>query len=186
MSFIPEKFLLFYRFNNFFIKSGNGLRAFRRVDEILALLRATLRRAKGFALLLYICNNLFPIYAKGYLKKGKRFHFVAKDPDCNQKYGLMLTWLFKSLKGKRYSMHGIHYDDVKSSLLDTLRRRGNAFSVQNKFYDVIDENSYLLRRYKKKYKPPLSGKYAEVYMNELRDEYRLNFFEKRKKDSVSL
>ena len=49
-------------------------------------------------------------------------------------------------------MYGINFEDVIDTLFDAYRGEGNAFKVQNKFYDVIDENAYLIRRYKKRKK----------------------------------
>lgn len=61
-------------------------------------------------------------------------------------------------------MYGINFEDVIDTLLDAYRGEGNAFNVQNKFYDVIDENAYLIRRYKKRKKSLNKEEFLKYYI----------------------
>lgn len=90
LSYLDDKLLLYKKFVNFFIVSGKGVRAFYNIDELLGILKYFIRRRPRNTVM-FICNKLFPYYVKGYLKKGKRFFFISKDPDCNQKYVVLFT-----------------------------------------------------------------------------------------------
>jgi len=150
MSFFYNKLLLFKKFTKFFIFTGKGIKAFYNMDKLFGILKKYIKRS-ALNLVLFLSNKLFPIYVKGYVKKGKRFHFVAKDPSCNQQYVILCTWFFRSLKGKRYSMYGIHFEDIVDNLLNTgLNKESYALNVENKFYSIIEDNAYLVKRYKKR------------------------------------
>jgi len=156
LSFTPEKLKLYRQFQNFFCSRGKS--GFNKTDNILLYLKMEVSKEKPFEILLQICNKLYPFFVKGFVKKGRRLFFVSRTAECNQKFVVVWTWLLRGLKGKRYSMQGIHIEDVCEAMWDTFNNKGNVYKLKQKFFDVIDANAYLTRKWKYKKKRKRSRK----------------------------
>jgi len=144
-----NKLKLFNKFWKFFIYRGKGFRAFFNVDEVLREVKYHLKDVP-FRFILKICNDLYPFFIKGFVRKKRRLFFVKRDSTKrgNQKYVVLFSWLFRALKGKRYSRHGIDFDDVIEALVDAYDGEGSAYDSKEKFFNVYETNEYLARKFR--------------------------------------
>jgi len=143
-----EFYLFLKKFIGSLIFRGNKSRAIKMYDEILYIIKKTLKE-EPMIILYYVFVKLIPIFSIAYKRIGTRYQPVPKLASKNVRVVLIIDWLIRSLKGKS-NIKGVRVNDIAKVLIDTYNDKGKALSNKKAFYKRALSGRHLLSTYKRK------------------------------------
>jgi len=149
---IEDKEFYFFlkKFVGSFVFRGNKARAFKMYDEILYILKKTLKK-EPLVVLHDVFLKLVPLFSIAYKRVGSRYQPVPRFANKNVRIVLMITWLIRNFKGKS-NVRGIRVNDVAKVIIDTYNNKGRALASKKAFYKRALSGRHLLSTYKRKNK----------------------------------
>ena len=143
-----EFYLFLKKFVGSLLFRGNKSRAIKMYDEILYIMKKTLKQ-DPMVILYYIFVKLIPIFSIAYKRIGTRYQPVPKLASKNVRVVLIIDWLIRSLKGKS-NIKGVRVNDIAKVLIDTYNDKGKALANKKAFYKRALSGRHLLSTYKRK------------------------------------
>jgi len=143
-----EFYLFLKKFVGSLIFRGNKSRAIKMYDEILYIIKKTLKQ-DPMVVLYYVFVKLIPIFSIAYKRIGSRYQPVPKLASKNVRIVLVIDWLIRSLKGKT-NIKGVRINDIAKVLIDTYHDKGKALANKKAFYKRALSGRHLLSTYKRK------------------------------------
>jgi len=143
-----EFYLFLKKFIGSLIFRGNKSRAIKMYDEILYIIKKTLKE-EPMIILYYVFVKLIPIFSIAYKRIGTRYQPVPKLASKNVRVVLIIDWLIRSLKGKS-NIKGVRVNDIAKVLIDTYNDKGKALANKKAFYKRALSGRHLLSTYKRK------------------------------------
>lgn len=144
----------FYYFLKKFIGSlifeGNKTRALKMYDEILYLLKKTLKK-EPLVILHSVFLKLVPVFSIAYKRVGNRYQPVPRFANKNVRIVLIINWLIRNIKGKS-NIRGVKVNDIVKIIIDTYNNKGKALANKKAFYKKALSGRHLLSTYKRKNK----------------------------------
>ena len=143
-----EFYLFLKKFVGSIIFRGNKSRAIKMYDEILYIVKKTLKK-DPMVILYSVFVKLVPIFSIAYKRVGNRYQPVPRLASKNVRVVLIIDWIVRSLKGKS-NIKGVRVNDIAKVLIDTYNNKGKALLNKKAFYRRALSGRHLLSTYKRK------------------------------------